>query len=37
LILQGFKPFLQPPVQRPLIAPIPSVYCSSGEELGEAF
>ena len=37
LILQGFKSFLRPPVQRPLIAPLPPPHCSSGEDLGETF
>ena len=35
LILQGFKSFLRPPVQRPLIAPLPPPYCSPGITLGE--
>src|ERR1035438_3255617 len=35
LILQGFKLFFRPPVQRPLIARLPPLHCSPGETLGE--
>jgi hypothetical protein len=35
LILRGFKPFLGPPLHRPLIAPLPPFQCSLGEDLGE--
>jgi hypothetical protein len=35
LILQGFKLFFRPPIQRPLIALSPPRYCSSGVTLGE--
>ena len=35
LILQGFKPFVRPPLHCPLIAPLPPFHCSLGEELGE--
>src|ERR1039458_5614858 len=35
LVLQAFKPIFRPPIQRPLIAPLPPLYCSPGITLGE--
>src|ERR1039458_2373551 len=35
VVLQGFKPIFRPPIQRPLIATLPPLYCPSGEDLGE--